>query len=337
MKKIYTIAVLCAAAVTLNAQRGSTVGPVLTYGSTAAQQTLILPPYDTLGGPSWASGTATPTIYNSSGGGYVCGTNGYADIQKAQIFPNTTPMFVVGALYWFAAKEYGSGSSTSKITFRMYACNGAGTDGGGNAVTTAPNTVLASQDVLISALDTGTSLATGTNIWTFASPVATSSDFALGFTMAGLAAGDTVGLVTSTDGDAGGFDLSWEEWSDNTWHSFLDANNWGLDLDMFILAIVDQNVGVNEYYNGIKMTQNYPNPAVGSTTINYELQNASENVVLNVYDMTGKLVKSVDQGNQAAGAYSINLGVNELAAGDYIFSLSANGQNLTKKMTVAAE
>ncbi len=337
MKKIYTIAVICAAALTLNAQRGSVVGPTLDYGTPAAQQVQSLPPYDTLGGPSWSSATAAPTIYSSQGGGFVCGNNGYGDIQKAQIFLNTTPMYVVGAMYWFAAKTYGSGSGTSKITYRMYACDGAGTDGGGNTVSTAPNTVLASQDELISALDTGLTLAAGTNIWMFASPVSTSSDFALGFTMAGLAAGDTVGLVTSTDGDAGGFDLAWEEWSDNSWHSFLDANNWGLDLDMFILAIVDQNVGVTEFYNGIKMNQNYPNPAVGSTTINYELATASENVVLSVYDMTGKLVKTVDQGNQAAGAYSINMGVNELAAGDYIFSLSANGQNLTKIMTVAAE
>lgn len=336
MKKIYTIAVLCAAALTLNAQRSYMVGPTLDYGTAPAQQTLSLPPYDTLGGPSWA-GTGTPTMNPSSGGGWVSGTNGYGDIQKAQIFPNTTPMFVVGAIYWFAAMEYGSGSSTSKITYRMYACNGPGTDGGGNTVSTAPNTVLASQDEFMTGLDTSSTYAGGANIWMFTSPVATSSDFALGFTMAGLAAGDTVGLVNSTDGDAGGFDLAWEEWSDNTWHSYLDANNWGLDLDLFILAIVDQNVGVTEFYNGIKMNQNYPNPAFGSTTINYELATASENVVLNVYDMTGKLVKSVDQGNQAAGAYSINLGVNELAAGDYIFSLSANGQNLTKKMTVAAE
>lgn len=335
MKKIYTLAVLFAAAVTVNAQRGSVVGPALNYGTTSSQQVLSMPPYDTLGGPSWATGTATPTIYNSTGGGYVCGTNGYGDIQKAQVFPNTTPLFVVGAIYWFAAKEYGSGQSTSHITYKVYNCNGAGTDGGGNSVMTAPGTVLASMDQDVASLDTGTMYSTGANIWMLSSPVATSSDFAIGWSMAGLAAGDTVGLVSSTDGDAGGADLSWEEWSDNTWHSFLDPNNWNLDLDMFILAIVDQNVGVNEYYHGMKMSQNYPNPAVGSTTISYELETASENVVLNVYDMTGKLVKTVDQGNQAAGAYTVTLDVNEFPAGDYIFSLSANGTDLTKKMTIS--
>lgn len=333
MKKIYTLAIFCAAVVTMNAQRGSVVGPTLDYGTSPANQVQSMPPFDTLGGPSWA-GAGTPTIYTSSGGGYVCGTNGYADIQKAQVFPNTTPLFIVGAIYWFAAKEEGSGNPNSKITYRIYNNDGAGTDGGGNAITTAPGTVLASQDELLSALDTGTMYASGANIWMLAAPVATASDFSIGFTMAGLAAGDTVGLVSSTDGDGTGMDLAWEEWSDNTWHSFLDANNWGLDLDLFILAIVDQNVGVNEYYHGIKMTQNYPNPAVGSTTINYSLENASENVVLNIYDMTGKLVKSVDQGNQAAGAYTIQLDVNEFAAGDYIFSLSANGTDLTKKMTI---
>jgi hypothetical protein len=333
MKKIYTFAVVCTAVVTLNAQRGSVAGPTLEYGTTSAQQTLSLPPYDTLGGPSW-SGSGSPTIYSSQGGGFVCGTNGYADIQKAQIFPNTTPLYVVGAMYWFAAKTEGSGNPNSKITYRVYQCNGSGTDGGGNTVSTAPGTVSAFQDELLSAVDTGLSLATGANIWMLSSPVSTSSDFAIGFTMSGLAAGDTVGLVSSTDGDGGGADLAWEEWSDNTWHSFLDPNNWGLDLDMFILAIVDQNVGVNEYYHGLMMSQNYPNPAFSTTTINYSLETASENVILYVYDMNGKLVQSFDQGNQASGSYTIQLDVNNFAAGDYIFSLHANGTDLTKKMTI---
>ncbi len=335
MKKIYSIAVFCAAVVTLNAQRGSTVGPVLDYNNTtSSQQVLSMPPYDTLGGPSWSNASAQPTIYNSTGGGYVCGTNGYGDIQKAAVFPTTTPLYIVGAIYWFAAKEEGSGNPNSKITYRVYQCDGPGTDGGGNTVSTAPGTVVAFQDELLSALDTGTQYATGANIWMLSSPVSTSSDFAIGFTMSGLAAGDTVGLVSSTDGDAGGMDLSWEEWSDNTWHSFLDPNNWNLDLDMFILAIVDQNVGVTEYYHGMTMTQNYPNPAYSTTTINYSLENSSENVVLNVFDMNGKLVKSFDQGNQAAGSYTIQLDVNDFAAGDYIFSLNANGTDLTKKMTI---
>jgi len=334
MKKLYTLAVMCAVAVAANAQRQSFVGPVvLDMNNGSNQQTLMMPPFDTLGGPSWATGTATPALYNSSTGGYVAGTNGYGDIQKAQYFLNTNPLYVVGAMYWFGAKDNGSGNANSKIQFRVYQTDGTGTNVSGTGP--CPGTVVASQDVLVSAVDTGLSLATGANVWMLTNAVPFSGDFAIGFDMSGLAAGDTVGLVSSTDLDAGGMDLSWEEWSDNTWHSFLEPNNWGLDLDLFILAIVDQNVGVNEYYNGMTMSQNYPNPAVGSTVINYNLDASADAVVLNIYDLNGNLVKSVNQGAQAPGAHMITLDVNDMAAGQYIFSLNSNGRDLTKTMTIA--
>lgn len=335
MKKVYMMLAAAVIGTSAFAQRSSTQANVTLTKNAIVNSERTLPPYDTIGGPSWSNASAQPTIYNSTGGGYVCGNNGYGDKQKAEAFIVGNPMYVVGAMYWFAAKEYGSNNANSKITLKMYNMNGTGTNASSaTAPAPNPNGLLASQDVTVALLDTGTSLSTGANIWMLNNPVSVSSDFALGFDMTGLAAGDTVGLVTSTDGDAGGADLAWEQWSDNTWHSFLDPNNWNLDLDMFILAIVDQNVGVTEFHNGLKMYQNSPNPFLGSSVINYELAKSSDDVNLYIMDLTGRTVKVIKEGQQEAGKHVIKLDANDYAPGQYIFSLQTNGSNLTKKMTV---
>ena len=81
------------------------------------------------------------------------------------------------------------------------------------------------------------------------------------------------------------------------------------------------------------MGQNTPNPATGSTTINYELKDNAE-VKISVFDNTGRLVQQNICGFQEKGEYSLDLNISELNPGVYYYSLCADNQLQTKKMIV---
>ena len=63
---------------------------------------------------------------------------------------------------------------------------------------------------------------------------------------------------------------------------------------------------------------NYPNPFSGSTTLSYQLPVAGS-VRIDVYNQEGKLVRSLNNGRQNAGTYSISFKSGQLAAGVYMY------------------
>jgi Secretion system C-terminal sorting domain len=94
------------------------------------------------------------------------------------------------------------------------------------------------------------------------------------------------------------------------------------------------NAGINETANSNAiLLQNVPNPAIGSTTVNFEIVNAN-NVSLSVYDVAGKLVKTINEGNLSAGKHAITVKTADLDAGIYFYTLTVGDQHLTKKMSV---
>ena len=84
------------------------------------------------------------------------------------------------------------------------------------------------------------------------------------------------------------------------------------------------------------LSQNYPNPFNPTTNIHYNLLN-SEHVSLNIYDLNGRLIKSLVNEKQNAGARSLTWdGSNEkgqmVAAGMYIYMIKAGNFISSKKM-----
>lgn len=78
----------------------------------------------------------------------------------------------------------------------------------------------------------------------------------------------------------------------------------------------------------IILNPNYPNPFNPITTITYKL-NSSSKVILEVFDMTGKKVKTLWNSFQKSGAYSVNFNAGDLASGVYFYRLQA-GQNFVQ-------
>jgi hypothetical protein len=81
------------------------------------------------------------------------------------------------------------------------------------------------------------------------------------------------------------------------------------------------------------LAQNYPNPFNAQTNINFELEKAS-NVEVSVFDITGARVVTLADGQFEAGAHSINWDAEDVASGVYYYSLKANGEESTRKMTL---
>ena len=96
-----------------------------------------------------------------------------------------------------------------------------------------------------------------------------------------------------------------------------------------ILVSVEENG--NELPTVFELKQNYPNPFNPSTKINY-IMNQAGVVKLNVYDVLGRLVKSLLNKYQDAGSHSIQFDANGLASGAYIYTLSINNSITSKKM-----
>ncbi len=82
----------------------------------------------------------------------------------------------------------------------------------------------------------------------------------------------------------------------------------------------------------VGLAQNRPNPAKGSTEIAFSLPKA-EQVRLAVYDAQGRLVRTLVEGNRAAGTHQIS--VSGLESGVYFYRLEAGRNSLTRRMVVA--
>ena len=94
-------------------------------------------------------------------------------------------------------------------------------------------------------------------------------------------------------------------------------------------------VGVNGNNNNIPLRyaleQNYPNPFNPATVIKYQLPKSS-NVKISVYDLLGKEVATLVNGNVEAGYHQVEFNGSDLASGLYLYKIEADGYTDVKKM-----
>jgi uncharacterized protein YjbI with pentapeptide repeats len=78
----------------------------------------------------------------------------------------------------------------------------------------------------------------------------------------------------------------------------------------------------------------YPNPSIGgSTTIVYNFENIVTSAILNIYDLSGKIIYS-EQLNNNSGLHTYNLNTTSLNAGLYIVSIDVDGRRLQQKLII---
>lgn len=253
----------------------------------------------------------TPVLYNSGGSGYVSGNNDYGDLAKYQRFDASHGILATGTmsevLLWVPVKDDNGGSFD--VVVRDFTGGTAGS-------------VLATETISLSAVDTslagysplGSSLAYNLAV-TLTTPVAitASSDIIVGIVLP-TTAGDTVALVSNTDGDfADAGTHTWEEWSDNSFVPLNDgtSNSWQLDIAFGVFPVIDYVAGLTESEMNLKA---FPNPANDVLNISTSVEVASVSII----SMDGKVVATED-----VNASTAAINVAHLTTGTYLYEVVA--------------
>ena len=124
------------------------------------------------------------------------------------------------------------------------------------------------------------------------------------------------------------------------WDGYLWLQIWPDSLQT-IHVVIEKLVDIEDPKNSsvlqdFQFFQNYPNPFNSNTALGFLLPDDAD-VELNIFDMLGNKIRSVVNGNQAAGWYRViwdgkdNRGIN-VASGIYIYRLTVNNQSLNRKM-----
>jgi hypothetical protein len=90
------------------------------------------------------------------------------------------------------------------------------------------------------------------------------------------------------------------------------------------------DVGLPETFN---LSQNYPNPFNPATVISWQIP-VNNYVTLKVYDLLGREVATLVNGEKPAGSYQVEFDATQLPSGTYFYTLQAGEFTQTKKMVL---
>jgi len=266
---------------------------------------------DTLGIIEYRNGT--PTLYTSPNGGFAFGNNGYNDRVKAQTFQVENPVTLTEVLIEFGAVIYSSANPESVVNVNIYDNYGSGILVGSETPqdSVAPDSILASITIPVSQLvDDGSFSIADFSL----TPIIVGNNFSIGLDLTQLAAEDSVGLVSTTDGDASGNNNAWELTSDSVWFQVAEsAYSWGLEVQLAIFAVVEIDAPASVVEQTIAASL-YPNPC--SEYLNLSLL-AQGTYNVELIDGTGRVVLSAS----VKGSNNM-LDLSHLESGLYIVSIS---------------
>ena len=143
------------------------------------------------------------------------------------------------------------------------------------------------------------------------------------------ASGDQEFPTIASD-DAGGATVTWMDYRSGT---NFDIYAQRVDANGFAVLTAADAPAVPLHLN-----QNYPNPFNPTTTVTYSVPEKS-NVILVIYDVSGKRIACLVDGQQEKGSHSVEWsGKDEkgssVASGIYVYRLAAGGRTISKKMVV---
>ena len=96
-------------------------------------------------------------------------------------------------------------------------------------------------------------------------------------------------------------------------------------------AMVNVNTGDEAAPLRFALDANYPNPFARTTAIAYELPEPAT-VRLEVFDVLGRRVRTLVNGEQNAGRHDVEFAVEGLASGVYLYRLTADARTATRQM-----
>ncbi|MDI6802649.1 MAG: T9SS type A sorting domain-containing protein [Bacteroidota bacterium] len=120
---------------------------------------------------------------------------------------------------------------------------------------------------------------------------------------------------------------------DNTEFYLLQQDLNGLTTRFGPIMLNPNSVGGEAVPSVFALNQNYPNPFNPSTVIKYQLA-ADNYTTLKVYNMIGKEVATLVNGNQTAGYHQVTFDAAQLSNGIYFYKLQSGNNVEVKKLTL---
>ncbi len=77
----------------------------------------------------------------------------------------------------------------------------------------------------------------------------------------------------------------------------------------------------------------YPNPNFGDFDVRFKLPSVA-NVAVNVLDIQGKIIKSINPKMYSAGSHTLNIELGNIPAANYVVALTANGKTIASTIVV---
>lgn len=130
------------------------------------------------------------------------------------------------------------------------------------------------------------------------------------------------------------YGFTMEDQTDHNARIVFNVGNFDIDVyvDNISLRWVDEtqvSTKTGDYPDTFSLLDNYPNPFNAQTTISFFLLHKS-NISINIYNILGHLVKSVEKGECSEGVHTVNIDGNELSSGVYLYQLVARQENSHK-------
>ncbi|MEM9917898.1 MAG: T9SS type A sorting domain-containing protein [Bacteroidota bacterium] len=264
--------------------------------------------------------------------GFLAGTNGFGDLEKAQrfTFADTASSYTIPEVWVFFsdARVVDDGD----VTVNIYESTMDG----------APASLVGTSiGIPASGVDIDPTAVVAT-IFTFDTPpTVTTPQFFASVDLSDLyAKNDTVGILTTDDNCGDGAD-SWELFGDGTTWTAIDASNsWQLEANYMIFAITefdDNTTSVEDPFvsdKGLKLFPATPNPASNHTLLNYELSDNSE-VSIEIYSADGRLIQTIQKGQQLAGPHQERIALDQFPAGQYVYGIVSGQSRLMSKFVVS--
>jgi hypothetical protein len=290
----------------------------------------------------------------STQSGYLFGTNALAG--EVQGIPITQLNYefaagyilndaynVTGALIYFGSKSALS-ASPSAVKVKMWSL--ADNKALGTAASTAPDAIGPNAVLKTATLPFADINVDANTIVSFPSAQWINEDFAISVDIKdlynGTDAADTVAVYASAQGTSDG-SYTWTNFgvdiSPQTLWAISNATlQTPINVYLGIFAIVEESLASIEeqgFINGVKITT-YPNPAITSDNVrfDYALESSAKAVEISIFDMNGKLVHSFAEGSRSAGTHTLNIPAGTVAAGSYIYGITADNKRIAKRMEV---
>jgi hypothetical protein len=137
----------------------------------------------------------------------------------------------------------------------------------------------------------------------------------------------------ATDWDKADIDISSYDGSSELLVKFSGTSAFGNDVyidDIYFVNSANISLEEQEMLSSVNV---YPNPAVGSSNVEFELANDAQ-VSVKLTDLTGKLIAQPVNGEMTAGSHKTAIDVSNLQSGVYLVEIVLDGNKKIEKLIV---